>query len=78
MSSSTTGANAHLRSLSISSKIQQQMEVIIIIIKAMENSESVNALPKLNRLLYRATDSLTELELELRRLQESTLLKAIQ
>jgi len=45
------------------------MEKIITIIKVMGNSFSSEEVKQLNRLLYRATDNLMELELNLRQLQ---------
>jgi len=69
MSSSTNFALVTARSLSISSKIQNKMEKIIIIIKALDASNNGDELAKLNRSLYRAMDNLTEFELELLQLQ---------
>lgn len=67
--SSDNSALVISRSLSISSKIQNKMEKIIIIIKAMGALNKEEELAKLNRLLYRAMDNLTEFELELLQLQ---------
>lgn len=62
-------SNQSAPNISISLKIQNQMEKIITIIKGMGNSFSGEEVKQLNRLLYRATDNLTELELSLRQLQ---------
>lgn len=70
--SSDNSALVISRSLSISSKILNKTEKIIIIIKAMVVSNKEDVLAKLNRLLYRAMDNLTEFELELLQLQVTT------
>lgn len=67
--SSTNLSNQSAVNLSISSKILTQMEKIISIIKVMGNSFSKEEVKQLNRLLYRATDNLMELELSLHQLQ---------
>lgn len=67
--SSTNLLNQSAVNLSISSKILNQMEKIISIIKVMGNSFSKEEVKQLNRLLYRATDNLMELELSLHQLQ---------
>lgn len=69
---SSTGANPHARSLSISSKILTMMERIITIIKDLENSQNVKDLAKLNNLLWRAMDNLKEFELGVLQLQVPT------
>lgn len=76
--SSTTGVYQIARSLSISSKIHKQMERITTIIKDMENLLSGEELALLNRLLYRATDSLMEFELQLLQLKEEKRSKSTQ
>jgi len=68
--SSTNSVKTLSNTLSISSKIQKQMERIITIIKDMENLNFEEELKQLNRLLYRSTDSLMEFELSLRQLKD--------
>lgn len=70
--SSIPGSKNSVVALSISSKIQKQMERIIIIIKDMDNSKNEDELRQLNRLLYRATDNLMEFELSLHQLKVSS------
>ena len=67
--SSTNSLEQFAPNTFISSKILKQMEKIITIIKDMGNSFSSEEVKQLNRLLYRATDNLTELELSLHQLQ---------
>lgn len=64
--SSTNSVDSTVRSLSISSNIQNMMEKIITTIKDLVASSSDVDLNKLNRLLYRSMDNLKEFELELR------------
>lgn len=61
--------NQSAQSLSISLKIQKQMERIISIIKDMDLSRNAEELKQLNRLLYKATDNLMEFELSLHQLK---------
>lgn len=64
--------------LSISSKIQNQMARIITIIKDMESLNLEEELKQLNRLLYRSMDNLMEFELSLRQLKDEKSSRSMQ